>query len=164
MITELQRQVEAHKARELRLGKLAKPVPVYRECEFVNIVSVPFKPEDPEVYWRGLWCGDLVFRLPMPGTHGFHMPTVKRIQDAVCKYFNIHVDELISRRRDAAIVEARDIAILLCRKIALRTSTEIGRRFVRDHSSILSACRRSEHRIKFNPTFAAHYNAVRIRL
>lgn len=161
---ELQRQVEAHKARQARLGITNKPAPCYRQREFVDIVAIPFKPEPSDVYWRSLWCGDLVFRLPLPGTTVAYVPTIKRIQEVVCRYFDIQVADLVGRRRDAAIVEARDIALHLCRREGARTSTEIGRRFDRDHSSVLTAIKRAGHKFKFDPTFAAHYNAVRVRL
>jgi hypothetical protein len=64
------------------------------------------------------------------------------IQKIVAIFFRISRLELISARRDAQTAQARQIAIFLCRQYTMRSLPEIGRRFHRDHTTVIHALRK----------------------
>lgn len=68
--------------------------------------------------------------------------SIEKIQRAVCEYFNISRDELLSKSRCRQIVQARQIAMYLCRNMISNCSlsvigAEIGGK---DHATVLHAC------------------------
>lgn len=68
--------------------------------------------------------------------------SIEKIQRAVCEYFNISRDELLSKSRCRQIVQARQIAMYLCRNMISNCSlsvigVEIGGK---DHATVLHAC------------------------
>jgi hypothetical protein len=66
-----------------------------------------------------------------------------RITCAICLEFGVTRLDIINRNRDRATVLARHVAIALCRHLMTNVSTTwIGYRFKRDHTSIMHAIRR----------------------
>lgn len=68
--------------------------------------------------------------------------TIDSVQRAVCEYFNISRDEIVSSSRRRQIVQARQIAMYLCRSLIPNSSLatigmEIGGK---DHATVLHAC------------------------
>lgn len=68
--------------------------------------------------------------------------SIEAVQQAVCEYFNITRQELVSNTRKRQIVQARQISMYLCRNlvsgISLSTiGTETGGK---DHSTVLHSC------------------------
>ena len=68
--------------------------------------------------------------------------SIDRIQSAVCDYFNLTRETLVSPSRKRQIVQARQIAMYLCRNLISNCSlsaigAEIGGK---DHATILHAC------------------------
>jgi chromosomal replication initiator protein len=73
------------------------------------------------------------------------MITVEAVQKAVAGHFRVRVAELKGRRRHQAIARPRMIAMFLSRELSGASFPEIGLRFGgRDHSTVISACRRIE--------------------
>lgn len=73
------------------------------------------------------------------------------ILSAVCSYFGIEMRELMSGRRHRTISLARSVAMHLIRKTAKLSFPEIGMKMgKRNHSTVISACRRMERAIDRN--------------
>lgn len=76
----------------------------------------------------------------------------KRIYRASCAlcielaalHFGIEPAAILSKRRTADLVQARHAAIWLAHKVTGQSSEQIGRRFDRDHSSILHAIQHAD--------------------
>ncbi len=67
------------------------------------------------------------------------------IVSAVCAFFNVQEKDLLSGGRQRTISLARSMAMYLVRKIAKLSFPEIGQRLgKRNHSTVISACRRIE--------------------
>lgn len=67
--------------------------------------------------------------------------TQEMIQTAVCKYYNISKEDLLSRSRTRQIVQARQIAMYFCRQKLNSPLATIGKFFGgKDHSTVLHAC------------------------
>lgn len=75
--------------------------------------------------------------------------SIKEIQSAICRFFGISRNDLLSGRRTAAVIRPRHLAIGLARHLTTLSLPAIGRAFGnRDHTTILHACRKSAHLIE----------------
>ncbi len=73
------------------------------------------------------------------------------IVQAVCNYFGLEHKDLMSGRRQRTISLARSVAMYLVRKTAKLSFPEIGTRMgKRNHSTVISACRRIERAVARN--------------
>ncbi|MGA2230639.1 MAG: helix-turn-helix domain-containing protein, partial [Tepidisphaeraceae bacterium] len=73
------------------------------------------------------------------------------IIQAVCGYFGVEGKDLMSGRRQRTISLARSVAMFLVRKTAKLSFPEIGQRMGRrNHSTVISACRRIERAVSRN--------------
>ena len=82
-----------------------------------------------------------------------HVAPVKPdcILQAVCNYFGIENKDLMSGRRQRTISLARSVAMYLVRRSAKLSFPEIGTRMGRrNHSTVISACRRIERAVEKN--------------
>lgn len=68
--------------------------------------------------------------------------SIRDIQNAVCRITNISYMDLISSRRTDKLVRPRQIAMALCKELTPRSLPDIGRRFKRDHTTVLHAVRK----------------------
>jgi hypothetical protein len=76
-------------------------------------------------------------------------PLVKRhpmevVQRAVAAAYGLELAALIGRQRKVKFVHPRQIAMFICWELRLGTLTPIGRRFKRDHTTVLHAIRQVE--------------------
>lgn len=69
-------------------------------------------------------------------------PKIRQIQNAVCQTFRVDLHEVISRRKTRGVLPCRHIAMMLCKMLTFESLPEIGRRFHRDHTTILHAIRK----------------------
>jgi chromosomal replication initiator protein len=70
---------------------------------------------------------------------------------SVCNYFGLENRDLMSGRRQRTISLARSVAMYLVRKTAKLSFPEIGMRMgKRNHSTVISACRRIERAVQRN--------------
>jgi chromosomal replication initiator protein len=77
----------------------------------------------------------------------------ENIMQAVCNYFSLEHKDLMSGRRQRTISLARSVAMYLVRKTAKLSFPEIGNRMgKRNHSTVISACRRIERAVAKNET------------
>jgi chromosomal replication initiator protein len=75
----------------------------------------------------------------------------ENIMTAVCNYFGLEHKDLMSGRRQRTISLARSVAMFLVRKTAKLSFPEIGTRMgKRNHSTVISACRRIERAVSKN--------------
>jgi hypothetical protein len=69
--------------------------------------------------------------------------TLRDVERAVCRHFNITRLQLVQKRRQADVVYRRSIAIYLARELTDKSYPAIGRMFGgMDHTSVLAAARR----------------------
>jgi chromosomal replication initiator protein len=79
----------------------------------------------------------------------------ENILQAVCNYFGLEHKDLMSGRRQRTISLARSVAMFLIRKTAKLSFPEIGIRMgKRNHSTVISACRRVEKALANNERVA----------
>lgn len=75
----------------------------------------------------------------------------ENILQSVCDYFGLEHKDLMSGRRQRTISLARSVAMFLVRKTAKLSFPEIGMRMgKRNHSTVISACRRIERAVQGN--------------
>lgn len=75
----------------------------------------------------------------------------EHISAAVCQYFSIDAKDLASGKRQRTISLARSLAMFLIRKNSRLSYPEIaGKLGKRNHSTVISACRRIERAVKSN--------------
>jgi chromosomal replication initiator protein len=70
--------------------------------------------------------------------------SVEDIQRAVADYYHVRILDLKSRRRVKTLVLPRQVAMYLCRKHTGSSFPDIGSRFEKDHTTIISACDKIE--------------------
>ena len=73
--------------------------------------------------------------------------TIDDIKKIVSDYFKIQMKDLNSSRRNREIARPRQIAIWLCKELTTNSLPEIGRKFNRDHTTVLHAINRVEEMI-----------------
>jgi chromosomal replication initiator protein len=67
------------------------------------------------------------------------------IQREVARYYKLAVDELRGERRVKHVAHARQVAMYLCRTLTSASLPEIGKRFNKDHSTVLTSVRKIEN-------------------
>ena len=91
--------------------------------------------------------------------------SVEDIQRAVCSHFSFSNAELLSKDRHKSLAFARQVAMYLCRQRLKCSFPELGRAFGnRDHTTVMSACRRVESLRRQDPEVNAHLQAIENKL
>jgi len=91
--------------------------------------------------------------------------SVEDIQRAVCSHFSFSNAELLSKDRHKSLAFARQVAMYLCRQRLKCSFPELGRAFGnRDHTTVMSACRRVESLRRQDPEVNAHLQAIEHKL
>lgn len=84
-----------------------------------------------------------------------HPVKPENVLGSVCEYFGLENKDLMSGRRQRTISLARSVAMFLVRKTAKLSFPEIGTRMgKRNHSTVISACRRIERAVERNERLA----------
>jgi chromosomal replication initiator protein len=79
--------------------------------------------------------------------------TMDVIQRTVADYFNLSSQELKGKKRTKVIAFPRQLAMYVAREITEYSTTEVGLEFGgRDHTTVMHACQRIEHRMRTDPT------------
>lgn len=87
--------------------------------------------------------------------------SVEEVQSFVCREYDISCDLLVSHLRVQRLIEPRFIAIYLAHELRPRIPlSALGRKFCRDHTSILHAVRKTAQRRKDEPTLNAKIEAI----
>ena len=87
--------------------------------------------------------------------------TIDEIQKKVAEYFNISVKELQSSRRARTVARPRQIAMYLAKQLTSRSLPEIGRKFDRDHTTVMHAVRKVEELIVEDTSLAENVDDLR---
>ncbi len=87
--------------------------------------------------------------------------TIDEIQKKVAEYFNISVKELQSSRRARTVARPRQIAMYLAKQLTSRSLPEIGRKFDRDHTTVMHAVRKVEELIVEDASLAENVDDLR---
>ena len=77
--------------------------------------------------------------------------TVEKIVDEVSRTYNVTSDDIYSRRKKADVAHARQISMYIISKVLKEMSTtEIGSKFNRDHSTVIYTVDKIEQELKLN--------------
>ena len=87
--------------------------------------------------------------------------TIDEIQKKVAEFFNISVKEMQSSRRARNVARPRQIAMYLAKQLTSRSLPEIGRKFDRDHTTVMHAVRKVEELIVEDNSLAESVNALK---
>lgn len=87
--------------------------------------------------------------------------TIDEIQRKVAEHFNISVKEMQSSRRARNVARPRQIAMYLAKQLTSRSLPEIGRKFDRDHTTVMHAVRKVEELMQEEATLAEDVDTLR---
>lgn len=91
--------------------------------------------------------------------------TVDEIQKVVAAYFNLSVEDIVSKRRTKTVVRPRHIAMYLAKTMTTRSLPDIGRRFGgRDHSTVIHAVSKMSDLLPSDTVLADDIEAIKRRL
>jgi chromosomal replication initiator protein len=76
---------------------------------------------------------------------------VEHVQKEVAKFYKLAPEDLRGPRRHKQYVRARQVAMYLARKLTSSSFPEIGERFNRDHSTVMSSCDKIERELANDP-------------
>ena len=87
--------------------------------------------------------------------------TIGKVQKAVCDYFNITKDTLLSKSRKRQIVQARQIAMYMSRNLINCSLSTIGAETGgKDHATVLHACTTVTDLMTFDKTFRQYVTDI----
>ena len=113
-----------------------------RVVAFASLTAAPVTPE---------LAAKVLGRLTTEPTRSTHV-TIDRIQSETARMFGITTEELLSRSRTERLAWPRQLAMYLARELTDHSLPAIGRAFAgRDHTTVLSACRRAGERVSAEP-------------
>ncbi len=87
--------------------------------------------------------------------------TIDEIQRKVAEHFSISVKEMQSSRRARTVARPRQIAMYLAKLLTLRSLPEIGRKFDRDHTTVMHAVRKVEELVQEDRGVAESVESLR---
>ncbi|MBJ79700.1 MAG: chromosomal replication initiator protein DnaA [Myxococcales bacterium] len=91
--------------------------------------------------------------------------SIESIQKTVAGYYQVKMGGLKSASRQKVIVRPRQVAMYLCRKHAGASYPELGARFGnKDHTTILSACKKVTSLLKEDPSLRSEVFALERKL
>jgi len=71
--------------------------------------------------------------------------TIESIQKEVCKFYGLHINDLLSKKRNKQLVYPRQVAMFLCRKMTDASFPLIGDQFGgRDHTTVMHGVEKIE--------------------
>ena len=86
------------------------------------------------------------------------------IQRTIAAYYGFPINQLISADRRRELTHARQVAMYLANELTEHSIAEIGRRFKRDHTTVLHALKAVPERAERNPDVAFDITLLRERL
>ena len=69
----------------------------------------------------------------------------EHIQREVARYYKLGIEELRGERRVKHVAHARQVAMFLCRTLTQSSLPEIGKKFNKDHSTVLTSVRKIQN-------------------
>ena len=101
---------------------------------------------------------------PLCGAPASPRLLVAHIQATVAAYYGTNVRFMASEHRDREFAHPRQVAMYLAHELTPRSYPEIGRRFNRDHTTVIYAVRAIRKRISNDPELAMDVGFLRGRL
>ncbi|MDR2680543.1 MAG: chromosomal replication initiator protein DnaA [Tannerella sp.] len=87
--------------------------------------------------------------------------TIKKIQEIVCRYFNMDEALIQTKSRKHEIVQARQITMFLAKKYTESSFAHIGKVVGgKDHATVLHACKTVKDQIEISKTFRSTMDAI----
>jgi chromosomal replication initiation ATPase DnaA len=120
------------------------PTPAVAECD---------KPSHSLL--RRLINDELDRRAAEARTRRHYQPSIKLCVFMVSAAAGVSIADIMGDSRLAPIVDARHAAMWLSHRVAEPNASEIGRRFNRDHTSVLHAISKADERRETQPGFEA---------
>lgn len=90
--------------------------------------------------------------------------TVKLIQEEVCKYYNIKLEDFRSRKRTKNIAYPRQIAMYLARELTDLSLPKIGEEFGKDHTTVIHAYEKISNEIKQDELLSRQIEELKKRI
>lgn len=91
-------------------------------------------------------------------------PTVEAIKKLVCDRYNVRPAEMDSPRRARAVARPRQVAMYLAKQLTSLSLPDIGRKFGRDHSTVLYGVRKIEKLMEDDKALEEEVEALRRKL
>ena len=82
------------------------------------------------------------------------------VQRAVCAHYRIAAREFYSDDRSQRVAHPRQLAMYLARTLTGRSLHQIGRRYRRDHTTVLHGARQAELRLFWDGDLAADVASI----
>ena len=79
--------------------------------------------------------------------------TIEHIINEVCAYYQVKTQDIITPSRKQSVVQARQITMYLTQKHTNMSSSQIGNRVGRDHSTVLHSCSLVEKKLGSDKAF-----------
>lgn len=76
--------------------------------------------------------------------------TVEKIVDEVSRTYSVSAEDIFSRKKSAEIAKARQVSIYIVHEVMGLSSTEIGKKFNKDHTTVLYTTDKIKNLIKTN--------------
>ena len=86
--------------------------------------------------------------------------TIETIIEKISKKYNIPVEEINSRKRANEIANARHICIYLMSTLKNMTTTQIGKYFDRNHTTVMSSLEVVKNKMEHNPLFRIEIDEI----
>lgn len=87
--------------------------------------------------------------------------TIEEIQQKVAERYGIRVSEMQSKRRERTVARPRQVAMYLAKALTPRSLPEIGRKFDRDHTTVIHAVKKVEEMMGKDPSFREEVEGLR---
>lgn len=156
-------QRAAHERRREAAERLAKAARPPKSAVLPAVSAGAKAPEgapEADVFFRSAW------RLLEASTAKAERPAigswpVRKIQEGVCAYYQITMEDLTSPGRTQDVARPRQVAMYLSRILTGRSLPEIGRRFgARRHTTVLHAVRQISARLQHDGRLARDIDAI----
>jgi hypothetical protein len=89
---------------------------------------------------------------------------ISHIKHTVCGYYGIELSAMDSARREKRFTQPRQVAMFLAAEMTPNSLAEIGRRFKRDHTTVIHAIRAVEERMYADAEVLLDVEVLRERL
>ena len=87
--------------------------------------------------------------------------TIEEIQKRVSEHFNVRLSDMVSPRRARTVARPRQVAMYLAKQLTSRSLPEIGRKFARDHTTVIHAVNKVSELIGKDAGFAEDVELLR---
>lgn len=111
---------------------------------------------------KSLPDGDV--QMPAELAIGLKHQTLKGIIWAVSEHMGISIQGLMSRGRTAKLVHARQVSFYIAKKLTTLSLSQIGRRFGRDHTTIIHGIAQIEAKLSTDEKLRVDIETIKTRL